>query len=159
MSRAEFPVEGEQSLGVRWFQIIAGAIILLSVATISYDLLLTIVTVIPALPHFFPFGTGEFFLVVITASAGMWAGAAATKFIFPRVNRAPVFIIVATLMLIATVGGSLVMFVKGTHDGWEGVVSAIVFLVTSTSLLLGDGWNDLPGRKITQATGSPITRG
>jgi hypothetical protein len=149
MSEAEFPAEAEQNPVVRWFQIVAGTVVLLGVATICYAILLTITYAIPYLFDYFPFHSGELFRVVITASAGMWAGATALKFIFPSVCRRAVFAILATLMVIAIIGGSVAMTVKETHQGWEGIMSSIVFLVMGASLLRGKDWDDLPGRKQT----------
>ena len=149
MSKTEFPAKAEQNPVVRWFQIIAGTVLLLVVATIAYAILLTITDAIPYLFDYFPFHTGELFRVVITASAGMWAGVAALKFIFPRVGRRAVFTILATLMVVAIIGGSVAMAIKGTHHGWEGVLSSIVFLSVSASLVRGEGWDELPARKIS----------
>lgn len=147
MSEAEFPIEAEENALVRWFQVISGTIILLVVATVAYAILLTITDAIPYLFDHFPFHTGELFRVVITASAGIWTGAAALKFIFPRVERRAVFGILATLMIVAIVGGSLVMAIEGTHHGWEAILTSIVFLTMGASLLRGKDWDDLPGRK------------
>ena len=147
MSNAEFPAEAEQNSVVRWLQIIAGTLILLIVATAAYRVLLAVTGLISGFFQVFPFGSGQLIRVIITASIGMWLGAAALKLLFPRVSRGPVFVIVTTLMLVAIVGGSLAMAVKNTHEGWEGVISAIAFLVTGITYIRGDDWKELPGRK------------
>jgi hypothetical protein len=149
MAKAEFPLDAERSPIISGLQVIFGVLILLVVATVSYGVLLTISGLISGFFRIFPFGTGNLIRVIITASIGMWLGAASLKLVFPRVSRRAVFRIIASLMLVAIVGGSLVMAVKGTLEGWQGVISAVAFLVTSATYVRGEDWKDLPGRKVS----------
>jgi hypothetical protein len=150
MSTSENANASGQSALAKWVQIIGGTIVLLIVATVGYAVLLTIAGILPAaLWDRFGIG-GNALRVIIAAAAGMWLGASAMKFAFPRVDRKPVFAFIAILMTIAIIGGLYGMALRGNSYGWEGVVSSIVFLISGGMLLLEDkSWQDLPGRKAT----------
>jgi hypothetical protein len=137
MSTAESHSPQEQSRVSRWFQIIAGTVIVLGVSTISYILLLTIASY---LIHSKVLG------VIGSAAMALWLGASAMKFIFPRVRHRAVFTIVAAIMAPAIVGAVIGMMSKGR--GWEGLANSAVFLIMSGILIFDErSWETIPGRK------------